>query len=42
MIKIFIGTSDIEDNWIEKILVYSLYKNTSEELDISSRRNISL
>ena len=34
MIKIFIGTSDIEDNWIEKVYLYSLFKNTKEELDI--------
>lgn len=38
MIRIFVGASDIEDNWIEKILVYSLYKNTSEELDIQFLR----
>ena len=38
MIKIFVGTSDTEDNWIEKVLVYSLYRNTSEELDIQFLR----
>ena len=38
MIRIFVGTSNIEDNWIEKILVYSLFKHTSEELDITFLR----
>jgi len=38
MIRIFVGTSDTEDNWIEKILVYSLFKHTSEELDITFLR----
>ena len=27
-IKIFIGTSEWEDRWIERILVYTLYHNT--------------
>ena len=34
MINIFVGTSDFEDTFIEKILVYTLHKNTSEELNI--------
>ena len=34
MIKIFIGTSDTEDKWIEQIYLYSLYMNTDAELDI--------
>ena len=29
MIRIFIGTSETEDRFIEQILVYSLYKHTS-------------
>jgi hypothetical protein len=34
MIPIFIGTSNYEDAWIERILAYSLLKNTEEKLDI--------
>ena len=34
MIRIFIGTSETEDRFIEQILVYSLYKHTSQPLDI--------
>ena len=34
MINIFVGTSDFEDTFIERILVYTLHKNTSEELNI--------
>lgn len=34
MINIFVGTSDFEDTFIERILVYTLQKNTSEELNI--------
>jgi lipopolysaccharide biosynthesis glycosyltransferase len=38
MIKIFIGTSEYEDRWIEQIYLYSLFKNTDEELDITFLR----
>jgi lipopolysaccharide biosynthesis glycosyltransferase len=34
VINIFIGTSDYEDEWIEKIYVYSLLKNTKAKLNI--------
>ena len=34
MIKIFIGTSEHQDTAAEQVLVYSLHKNTNEELDI--------
>jgi len=38
MIKIFIGTGDGEDKWIEQILLYTLFKNTKEKLDITFLR----
>tara|TARA_R100000656_G_scaffold122842_1_gene98770 strand:- start:673 stop:1443 length:771 start_codon:yes stop_codon:yes gene_type:complete len=38
MIKLFIGTSETDDAWIESIYLYSLFKNTSEELDITFLR----
>ena len=38
MIKMFIGTSDTEDRWIEQIYLYSLFKNTKEKLDITFLR----
>ena len=38
MIRIFIGTSETEDRFIEQILVYSLYKHTSQPLDITFLR----
>ncbi len=38
MIKLFIGTSDWEDEWIERIYLYSLFKNTKEKLDITFLR----
>ena len=38
MINIFIGSSDSDDTWIEKILVYSLLKNSSEKLNIQFLR----
>ena len=38
MIKIFIGTSDTEDRWIEQIYLYSLFQNTDAELDITFLR----
>lgn len=34
MLKIFIGTSEHQDTAAERVLVYSLHKNTNEELDI--------
>ena len=37
-IKIFIGTSEWEDKWIERILVYTLYQNTDRKLDITFLR----
>ena len=37
MIRIFIGT-ETEDRFIEQILVYSLYKHTSQPLDITFLR----
>ena len=38
MIKLFIGTSEVEDRWIEQIYLYSLFKNTKEKLDITFLR----
>ena len=38
MIKIFIGAGDGEDRWIEQILLYTLFKNTKEKLDITFLR----
>lgn len=38
MIKIFIGTSEHQDTAAEKVLVYSLHKNTNEKLDITFLR----
>ena len=38
MIKIFIGTGTDEDRWIEQILLYTLFKNTKEKLDITFLR----
>jgi hypothetical protein len=35
MIPIFIGTSDYEDSWIERILAYTLLKNTQEKINIT-------
>ena len=35
MIPIFIGTSDTEDYWIERILAYTLLKNTKEKISIT-------
>jgi hypothetical protein len=35
MIPIFIGTSNYEDAWIERILAYTLLKNTKEKLSIT-------
>ena len=32
MIKLFIGTNEVEDRWIEQIYLYSLFKNTKEKL----------
>jgi len=37
-IRIFVGTSEYEDKWIERILVYTLLKNTDRELDITFMR----
>ena len=37
-LKIFIGTSEWEDRWIERILVYTLYQNTDRKLDITFLR----
>jgi len=37
-IKIFVGTSEWEDKWIERILVYTLYQNTDRKLDITFLR----
>ena len=37
-LKIFIGTSEWEDKWIERILVYTLYQNTDRKLDITFLR----
>ena len=37
-IKIFIGTSNEEDTWIEKIYLYSLFRNTKADLDITFLR----
>ena len=37
-IRIFVGTSEYEDKWIEKVLVYTLLQNTDRELDITFMR----
>ncbi len=37
-IRIFIGTSEYEDKWIEKVLVYTLLENTDRKLDITFMR----
>jgi len=37
-IKIFVGASEFEDRWIERILVYSLHSNTDRKLDITFMR----
>ncbi len=38
MVRIFVGTSEVEDKFIERILTYSLYKNSSSDLDITFLR----
>ena len=38
MIKIFIGTSETEDRFAERILTWSLYKNATQPLDIKFLR----
>jgi len=37
-IRIFVGTSEYEDKWIEKVLVYTLLQNTDRKLDITFMR----
>src|SRR6056300_83223 len=37
-IKIFIGTSDSQDKIIEQVYLFSLFKNTDAELDITFMR----
>lgn len=37
-IRIFIGTSEWEDKWIERILVYTLLQNTDRRLEITMMR----
>jgi lipopolysaccharide biosynthesis glycosyltransferase len=37
-IRIFVGTSEYEDKWIERILVYTLLQNTDRELEITFMR----
>lgn len=37
-IRIFVGTSEYEDKWIEKVLVYTLLENTDRKLDITFMR----
>ncbi len=37
-VKIFVGTSETEDTWIEKVLAYSLAENTDRELEITWMR----
>ena len=34
-IRIFVGTSETEDKWIERVLVYTLLENTDRELEIT-------
>tara|TARA_B100001778_G_scaffold297379_1_gene270823 strand:+ start:1507 stop:2292 length:786 start_codon:yes stop_codon:yes gene_type:complete len=34
-IKIFVGTSETEDKWIERILAYTLHSNTNRKLEIT-------
>ena len=38
IVRIFVGTSEYEDKWIERILVYSLHQNTDRKLDITFLR----
>ena len=37
-IRIFVGTSETEDKWIERVLVYTLLENTDRELEITMMR----
>jgi len=37
-IRIFVGTSETEDRWIERVLVYTLLQNTERELEITMLR----
>ena len=34
-IRIFVGTSEYEDKWIEKVIVYNILENTARKLDIN-------
>jgi lipopolysaccharide biosynthesis glycosyltransferase len=38
IIRIFVGTSEYEDKWIEKILAYTLHQNTDRQLEITFMR----
>ena len=37
-IRLFIGTSNIEDNWIEKNYLYSLFQNSNEDFEVTFLR----
>ena len=37
-IRIFVGTSEYEDKWIEKILAWTLHQNTDRKLEITFMR----
>ena len=37
-IKLFIGTSNTEDVWIEKNYLYTLFQNTNENIEVTFLR----
>ena len=37
-IRLFIGTSNIEDNWIEKNYLYSLFQNSNDDFEVTFLR----
>ena len=36
--RLFIGTSNIEDNWIEKDYLYSLFQNSNDDFEYNFLR----
>ena len=37
-VRIFVGTSEYEDKWIEKVLAYTLISNTDRDVEITWMR----